>query len=83
MTRRTRSRCEANLTETHTYSVSSHTRSSKRGALVDRGANGGVARSDTRMISQTGRTVVITGIDDHQLDNIPVGTCGAVVPTNK
>ena len=27
--------------------------------------------------------MVITGIDDHQLDNIPVGTCGAVVPTNK
>ena len=51
--------------------------------LVDRGANGGVAGSDTRIISQTGRTVIITSIDDHQLDNIPIGTCGAVVPTNK
>ena len=50
---------------------------------MDSGANRGVAGSDTRIISQTGRTVVITGIDNHQLDNILVGTCGAVVPTNK
>ena len=70
---------QINMLETRTYSVSSHLRTSKRGALVDRGANGGVAGSVTRIIGQTGRTVVITGIDDHQLDNIPVGTCGAVV----
>ena len=73
---------QVNMLETRTYCVSSHICSTKRGALVDRGANGGVAGSDTRIIGQTGRTVVITGIDDHQLDNIPVGTCGAVVPTN-
>ena len=30
---------------------------------MDRGANGGVAGSDTRVISQTGRTVIITGIE--------------------
>ena len=75
---------EVNMIETNTtYNVSLHRRASKRGALVDRGANGGVAGADTHIISRTGRTVDITGIDEHQLNSIPIGTCGAVVPTIK
>ena len=45
---------------------------------MDRGANGGVAGSDTWVISQMGRFVVITGIDDHQLDHWLVILCEGV-----
>ena len=52
----------------------------KQGSLVDRGAKGGIAGSDTRLIQGTGRCVDVAGIDDHQLKNIPVGSCGGVIP---
>ena len=48
------------------------TSASKRGALVDRGANGGLAGSDVRALHET-------GIDNHQLINIPIVTAAGVV----
>ena len=50
-----------------------------RGSLIDHGANGGVVGSDVRVISWSERCVDITGIDDHELTGIPIGTAGAVV----
>jgi hypothetical protein len=50
-----------------TYHVSKSSRRHSRGAMIDRGANGGIAGSDTRRISDTGRTVDVVGIDDHEL----------------
>ena len=47
--------------------------------MVDRGANGGVGGSDVRIIYKSDRSVNITGIDDHEMKNIPIGTVGAVV----
>jgi hypothetical protein len=61
------------------YSISAH-RSSKSGALVDRGANGGVAGDDVRIIFKTGRHVDVRGIDDHQIVDIP---CGGVIFTQR
>jgi hypothetical protein len=52
-------------------------------ALVDRGANGGVAGSDVRVLFKTNRTVNIQGIDNHQLTDIDIGTVGGVVQTQK
>ena len=49
-----------------------------RGALVDRGANGGLAGDDVRIISKSLRTVNVQGIDNHQCTNIPIVTAGAV-----
>jgi hypothetical protein len=49
-----------------------------RGALIDGGASGGVAGSDVQIINQSDRCVDITGIDDHKLTGIPIGTAGAV-----
>jgi hypothetical protein len=46
-----------------TYHVSKSSRRS-RGAMIDRGANGGIAGSDTRRIA-TLVTVDVVGIDDH------------------
>ena len=54
-----------------------------RGALIDRGANGGVAGNDTRIINRSNRLVDITGIDDHELQGIPVGTAGAFIQSQK
>ena len=49
-----------------------------RAALVDRGANGGLAGSDCRIISRSAdRFVNVEGIDKHQLENIPIVSCGA------
>ena len=35
--------------------------------LIDRGANGGLAGSDMRILSKTGRHITIVGIDNHEL----------------
>jgi hypothetical protein len=63
-----------------TYSISKMSSGKTRGALIDCGANGGVAGSDLRIINRSDRCVDITGIaDDHELTGIPIGTAGAVV----
>ena len=58
-------------------------RDSKRGALVDRGANGGLAGSDVRVITVSICEVDVQGIDNHQLTNIPIVTAAGVVETQK
>ena len=60
-----------------TYHVSSHNRKDY-GTLVDRGANGGIARSDVRVLSATDRTVDVSGIDNHQMTNLNIVTTGGV-----
>ena len=64
------------------YNVSAHWSSSSR-SLVDRGANGGLAGIDVRVIFKTHRSVDVRGIDNHQLTDIAIGTVGGVVPTQK
>jgi hypothetical protein len=51
--------------------------------LIDKGANGGVAGNDVRVIVKTGRTVDIHWIDNHQSTNIDVGTVRGVIQTQK
>jgi hypothetical protein len=63
------------------YQVSNHKQTTLPLALIDRGANGGVAMSDTRLIDQSLCSVHIQGIDDHMIKDIPIGTVGAVVNT--
>ena len=64
-----------------TYRVTKHDTRTV-GSLVDRGANGGVAGNDVRVIDRQSRTVAIQGIDNHQLNDIGIGTVGGVVPTH-
>jgi hypothetical protein len=64
------------------YSISAH-RSSKSGALVDHGANGGIAGDDIRIIFKTGRHVDVRGINDHQIVDIPIVACGGVILTQR
>ena len=66
------------------YCVSKHhSANSSLSLVVGRGANGGVAGSDVRLIFQTTRTLDIRGIDNHQITNIAVGTVGGVITTQK
>ena len=52
-------------------------------SLIDRGANGGIAGTDTRVIDVTNRTIDLSGIDDHTVRNLPIITAGGVVRSNK
>lgn len=53
-----------------------------RGALVDQGANGGIAGSDTIVIYYTGRTVSLSGIDNHTVQDLDVVTAASVVQSH-
>ena len=59
------------------YSVSAHERD-KKYALVDRGANGGIAGDDVRIIESKSfpRFASVQGIDNNTLENIPVVSVG-------
>lgn len=64
------------------YSVSKHEATIAHSmSLIDRGANGGVAGDDVRLLFRTNRTVDIKGIDNHHVNNIGIGTVGGVVHT--
>jgi hypothetical protein len=65
------------------YQVSNHKQTTLPLAHIDRGANGGVAGSDTRLIDKSLRSVHIQGIDDHMIKDVPIGTVGAVVNTQR
>jgi hypothetical protein len=65
------------------YQVSNHKQTMLPLALIDRGANGGVAGSDTRLIDKSLRSVYIQGIDDHMIKDVPIGTVGTVVNTQR
>ena len=67
--------------KTHIYHVSKHS-SSHYGSLIDRGANGGLAGSDVRILERTGRTVSVTGIANHELPGLDIVTCAALLHTN-
>ena len=56
-----------------TYRVSKH-QSKENLTLVDRGANGGLAGGDMRVVRATDKIVNVTGIDDHQLNGLKVVT---------
>ena len=51
--------------------------------LIDRGANGGLAGADMRVIHTTPRKINIVGIDDHELTGLNVVTAAALLDTLK
>ena len=51
--------------------------------LIDRGANGGLAGADMRVIHTTPRKINILGIDDHELTGLNVVTAAALLDTKK
>ena len=67
---------QANMHLTH--SVGKH-RADKPGALIDRGANGGVAGADIYVIEMTHRAVNVQGVSDHQVTDLKIVIAGSVV----
>ena len=66
------------------YRVSQSNFTERKGALIDRGANGSLAGSDVRIISQVNdRKVNVEGIDNHQLTDIPLVTATGMITTQK
>ena len=51
--------------------------------LIDRGANGGLAGADMRVVDTTPRKISIVGIDDHELTGLNVATAAALLDTQK
>ena len=67
-----------------TYAVSKHHQREFGDSLVDRGANGGLAGTDMRVISTSAhRSVHVEGIDNHQVRDVPIVTAGGVINTTK
>ena len=52
-------------------------------SLVDRGANGGIAGRETRVMDWSDRKIDLSGIDDHTVRDLPLVTAGAVVRTDR
>jgi hypothetical protein len=64
------------------YFVSAHN-VKRRGALVDRGANGGIAGDNTRVIHKQLRKVDVTGIDNHEMTNLQIVDTASWAMSNK
>ena len=73
---------KVNVTKVTCYSSNQVTHS-RKGALVDRGANGGIGGADVRVIERTDRLVDVTGVGNHQVNDLNIVTCGAVLDTHK
>ena len=72
---------ERSIKHHFTYHVAQASQA-KHGSLVDRGANGGLAGSDVRILSRSSRKCTVTGIDSHELQGLDVVQCAALVQTN-
>jgi hypothetical protein len=67
------------------YRVSTNNHSEATGALIDRGANGGIAGNDCRVIEvndQPHQYVNVEGIDGHVMERRRLVTAGAVTHSN-
>eukprot|EP00934_Nitzschia_sp_Nitz4_P001298 Nitzschia sp. Nitz4//scaffold501_size4582//2099//3937//NITZ4_009240-RA/size4582-snap-gene-0.0-mRNA-1//-1//CDS//3329553590//1298//frame0 len=63
-----------------TYRI--HTRHSTRssfGSLIDHGANGGNAGDEVRIINKSDRHIDVSGIDSHELTDLPIVSASGVV----
>ena len=76
-------------TETSPRQMNSHityhvaqAQQAKHGSLVNRGANGGLAGSDVRILSTSPRKCTVTGIDNHEIPGLDLVQCAALVQTN-
>ena len=72
---------ERTINHHFTYHVAQASQA-KHGSLVDRGANGGLAGSDVRILSRSSRKCTVTGIDSHELQGLDVVQCAVLVETN-
>jgi len=63
-----KSKCGPNKTHASKHAI----KRSKRGALVDRGANGGALGNDAKVIFKRNKTAEVTGVDNHEPNALPM-----------
>ena len=71
-----------NSAHIHLFYHVAQAKQAQHGSLVDRGANGGLAGSDVRILSKSSSKCTVTGIDQHQIDGLDIVQCAALVKTN-
>jgi hypothetical protein len=65
------------------YNIANHEKKeTKIASLIDRGANGGLAGEDVRIIERSDRTADVSGINDHTIRGLPIVTAAGVVSTH-
>ena len=76
---------QANTVNVTQYHVSKQESRFRSNVLVDRGANGVVGGADLRKISECSpaRSIDVTGLDDHMISNLKIGSYGGVVMSNR
>ena len=72
------------MVHTLNYHVHQSVVNKRTGALIDRGANGGIGGKDVRKLHDIAGTIVdITGIEDHQVRDVPLAVVAGVMRTNR
>ena len=71
-----------NSVHTHLFYHVAQAKQAQHGSLVDRGANGGLAGSDVRILSKSSRNCTVTGIDQHQINGLDIVQSATLVKTN-
>ena len=71
-----------NSAHIHLFYHVAQAKQAQHGSLVDRGANGGLAGSDVRVLSTSSRKYTVTGMDQHQINGLDIVQCSALVKTN-
>ena len=52
------------------------------GLLIDHGCNGGIAGDDVCVLCLSDWKVNVTGIEDHQMSDLNIGSCAGITKTN-
>ena len=71
--------CQIQVCQRYLFQHANHTNQQ----LVHRGANGGLAGSDMRVIHKTHRKINIQGIDNHEVTGLDVVTAAALLNTSQ
>ena len=71
--------CQIQVCQCSLFEHANHTNQQ----LVDRGANGGLAGSDMRVIHKTHRKINIQGIDNHEVTGLDVVTAATLLNTSQ
>ena len=71
--------CQIQVCQHYLFQHANHTNQQ----LVDRGANGGLAGSDMRVIHKTHRKINIQGIDNHEVTGLDVVTAATLLNTSQ
>jgi len=74
-----KSKCGPNKTHASKHAI----KRSKRGTLVDQGANGGALGSNAKVIFKRNKTADVAGVDNHELNALPMVDATAKTVTDK